>query len=148
MIGVLAQTLGNVTTSYFLVLGLIYGGTAFALHVCLMFPILFDWRHARNLHTTSIALLLASSFVLFLEALATTSTISAAMYATRTVSLELVEVERGLLSEIFLWLAAMVWLFTSLFMWWVRQWEIMERRAQKRAAGQTPTPKTTALKRI
>ena len=59
---------------------------------------------------------------------------SSALYTIRTVSLQVVSVERGKLSEAFLWIASAVWFLTFLFMTWVRLWNLADMRAKKQNA--------------
>ena len=56
------------------------------------------------------------------------------MYGVFTTSLEVVTVQRGVQTEAFLWTAWVLWLFAFLFVWWVRWWEILEKREKKKAA--------------
>ena len=42
--------------------------------------------------------------------------------------------QKGGSTEAFLWTAWVLWLFAFLFVWWVRWWEILERRETKKAA--------------
>jgi hypothetical protein len=134
MIGVLAQSLQTLAAPPLLVIGITLGSIAAFFQISLMFPVVFNWRHARNLHVTCTIVALGASFFLFLTVLNTRFTINGALYGVSTVSLQLVALTRGVLSEVFLWIASMAWFLAFLLQWWVRWWEILERRQQKAKA--------------
>jgi len=117
-----------------LTVSVVLSGIAFFLTLILMVPILFNWRHARNIHFLCIVSAGAAAFLLFVIALMTTSAISGVMAAIPTVSLQVIVTERGILLEAFVWTAFGIWTFTFIFVWWLRWWEILERREVKLAA--------------
>ena len=110
------------------------GVTSFVMTMVLFLPVVFSWRHARNLHFLCIVMAGASTFFLFIEILITKFGILGGMYGVYTTSLEVVTTQRGILTEAFLWAAWALWLIAFLFVWWVRWWEILERREAKKAA--------------
>ncbi len=119
---------------WLLIVGMTAASTAIALTLALMIRSLFWWKYSRNLHTTCIGMTLGASLFTFISVLKTRVTVSSALYTIRTVSLQVVSVERGKLSEAFLWLASAIWFLTFLFMTWVRLWNLANMRAKKEDA--------------
>ena len=107
--------------------------TSLIMTMVLFLPMVFNWRHARNLHFLCIVMAGASSFFLFVNILITKFGILGGMYGVFTTSLEVVTTKKGILTEAFLWTAWALWLLAFLFVWWVRWWEILERRETKKA---------------
>ena len=124
----------SVVSKYLIILVITLGLTAFIMTMVLFLPVVFDWRHARNLHFLCIVMAGASTFFLFVQILITKFGILGGMYGVFTTSLEVVTVQRGVQTEAFLWAAWVLWLFAFLFVWWVRWWEILEKREKKKAA--------------
>ena len=114
-----------------LIISVVCGGIAVLVTMLLFHPLLFNWRHARNLHVGCIVASLGSAFFLLLTGLMTTSGVSGAMVALRTVSLQVIEAERGIVLEACVWSAFALWVLIFLWAWWVRWWEILERRDAK-----------------
>jgi uncharacterized membrane protein len=73
----------------------------------------------------------SASLFTFISVLKARVTVSSALYAVRTLSLQVVAVDRGKLSEAFLWVASAIWFLTFMFMTWVRLWNIADMRATK-----------------
>jgi hypothetical protein len=63
----------------------------------------------------------------------TTSSISGSLGGVTIISLQVIAAERGVLLEAFIWAACGVWSFAFLFVWFIRRWEILERREVKKA---------------
>jgi membrane-bound ClpP family serine protease len=124
----------SVVTKYLLILVITLGVTSFVLTMVLFLPVVFNWRHARNLHFLCIVLAGASAFFLFIEILITKFGVLGGIYGVNIISLDVVYADKGVLTEAFLWTAWVLWLFAFLFIWWVRWWEILERREQKKKA--------------
>ena len=124
----------SVVSKYLIILVITLGLTSFIMTMVLFLPLVFNWRHARNLHFLCIVMAGASAFFLFVQILITKFGILGGMYGVFTTSLEVVTVQRGIQTEAFLWTAWVLWLFAFLFVWWVRWWEILERRDNKKAA--------------
>jgi len=103
-------------------------GAAILLNLLLTHPNIFNWIHARNLHFICIVFAGATAFFLFVTALMTTSAISGGISALSTISLEVLTAQRGVLLEAMLWSAFGIWSIAFLYSWWVRWWEILERR--------------------
>ena len=118
-----------------LILSMVLGGIVLLIELFLFNPIVFHWKHARNLHFTAIISAAATCFFLFVASLNTTSAVSASIAAITTVSLQVVEAERGILLEAFLWSACSLWFLVFVFLAWIRWWEILERRETKKKAG-------------
>jgi len=76
----------------------------------------------------------ASSFFLFLEILITKYGVAGGIYGVNIISLDVITATKGTQTEAFLWTAWVLWLFAFLFIWWVRWWEILERRENKKKA--------------
>jgi Ca2+ regulator and membrane fusion protein Fig1 len=123
----------SVVAPSLLIIVVTVGLTSFLMTMVLFLPLVFNWRHARNLHFLCIVMAGASSFFLFVEILITKSGIAGAMAGVFNTSLQVVSVQRGVLSEAFLWVAWALWLFAFLLVAWVRWWEILERRQAKKA---------------
>ena len=113
------------------ILSLALSAATIAIQLFLSTPLVFNWRHARNLHAISTIFAFATSFFTFVAVFMTRFTVSAAMSGISTVSLNAVETKRGSLSEAFLWVSAAFWFVAFWFMWWVRWWEILEKRDTK-----------------
>jgi hypothetical protein len=126
--------INSVIPPWTLILSMVLGGIVLLVEIFLHVPIVFNWRHARNLHFTTIVSAVATCFFLFVASLNTTSAISASIATITTVSLQVVEAERGILLESFLWTACGIWLLVFVFLTWLRWWEILERREQKMKA--------------
>lgn len=124
----------SVVSPYLIILVITLGLTSLLMTMVLFLPLVFNWRHARNLHFLCIVMAGASSFFLFVNILITKFGIAGGMTAVFTTSLEVVAVKRGILTEAFLWVAWGLWLLAFLFVWWVRWWEILERRQAKKIA--------------
>lgn len=124
----------SVVAPFLIILVITLGLTSLIMTMVLFLPMVFSWRHARNLHFLCIVMAGASAFLLFVEILITKLGILGGMYGVFTTSLQVVTVKKGVLSEAFLWTAWVLWLFAFLFVWWVRWWEILERRETKKAA--------------
>jgi glucan phosphoethanolaminetransferase (alkaline phosphatase superfamily) len=123
----------SVVAPTLLIIVVTVGLTSFLMTMVLFLPIVFAWRHARNLHFLCIVMAGASAFFLFVEILITQSGIAGAMAGVYNTSLQVVTVQKGVLTEAFLWVAWALWLFAFLFVSWVRWWEILERRQAKKA---------------
>src|SRR5208282_4364360 len=124
----------SVVSKFLIILVITLGVTSFVMTMVLFLPMVFDWRHARNLHFLCIVMAGASTFFLFVQILITKFGILGGMYGVFTTSLEVVTVQKGIITEAFLWTAWVLWLFAFLFVWWVRWWEILEKREKKKAA--------------
>jgi Ca2+ regulator and membrane fusion protein Fig1 len=124
----------SVVSKYLIILVITLGLTSLLMTMVLFLPIVFAWRHSRNLHFLCIVMAGASTFFLFVQILITKFGILGGMYGVFTTSLQVVTVQRGVLTEAFLWTAFVLWLFAFLFVWWVRWWEILLRRDAKKAA--------------
>jgi Ca2+ regulator and membrane fusion protein Fig1 len=123
-----------VVAKFLIVLVITMGLASFILTMVLFLPTVFNWRHARNLHFLCIVLWGASSFFLFILILITKSGVAGAIVGVTTTSLQVVTAQKGNLTEAFLWIAWVIWLLTFLMVWWVRWWEILDRREAKRIA--------------
>ena len=128
------ELVSGISTPYLLILSITLGITSLAMTMVLFLPAVFNWRHARNLHFLCIVMAGAASFFMFINILITKFGVLGIISAVQIVSLETVNASRGILSEAFLWTAWAVWGFAFLFVWWVRWWEILERREKKKAA--------------
>ena len=124
----------SVVTKYLLILVITLGVTSFLCTMVLFLPVIFNWRHARNLHFLCIVMAGASSFFLFLEILITKYGVAGGIYGVNIISLDVITATKGTQTEAFLWTAWVLWLFAFLFIWWVRWWEILERRENKKMA--------------
>src|SRR5208282_818797 len=124
----------SVVSKFLIILVITLGVTSFVMTMVLFLPVVFSWRHARNLHFLCIVMAGAATFFLFIEILITKFGILGGMYGVYSTSLEVVTTQRGVLTEAFLWAAWALWLIAFLFVWWVRWWEILERREAKKAA--------------
>jgi membrane-bound ClpP family serine protease len=124
----------SVVTKYLIILVITLGVASFLLTMVLFLPIVFDWRHARNLHFLCIVLWGVSTFFLFIEILITKFGVLGGLYGVTITSLDVVTAQKGTLTEAFLWIAWALWLLAFLFVWWVRWWEILERREVKKRA--------------
>jgi len=124
----------SVVTKYLLILVITLGVTSFTLTMVLFLPAVFNWRHARNLHFLCIVLAAASSFFLFLEIIITKFGVLGTIYGVNITSLTVVTANKGSQTEAFLWIAWVLWSNAFLLLWWVRWWEILERREQKKKA--------------
>jgi hypothetical protein len=124
--GIVAQDL--------LIIAITLGLTSLLMTAVLFLPMIFNWRHARNLHFLCIVMAGATSFFLFVEILITKFGILGTINGVTTTSLNTVAAKKGSLTEAFLWTAWLIWGGGFLLVWWVRWWEILERREQKRAA--------------
>jgi len=134
----------SVVTNYLLILVITFGVTSFVLTMVLFLPIVFNWRHARNLHFLCIVMAGASAFFLFLEIIITKFGVLGTLYGVNITSLTVITAAKGAQTEIFLWIAWVLWLLAFLFIWWVRWWEILERREQKKKAKKEEDAKKTA----
>jgi hypothetical protein len=133
MLLVFAKSMAHqVVSSPLLIASMAFSGAALLAALPLCLPVVFNWKHARNVHATCIFMAGSATFLLFVTALCTTAAVSAAISAIATVTLQVVEVERGTLLEALLWTAVGIWCAAFLFAWFVRWWEILERREQKR----------------
>jgi hypothetical protein len=124
----------SVSTKYLLILVITLGTASFILTMVLFLPLVFNWRHARNLHFLCIVLWGVSTFFLFLEVIITKFGVSGVIYGVTITSLNTVTATSGQLTEAFLWTSWALWLLTFFFVWWVRWWEILERREIKKRA--------------
>jgi glucan phosphoethanolaminetransferase (alkaline phosphatase superfamily) len=124
----------SVVSPYLLLLVITLGLTSLVMTMVLFLPVIFNWRHARNLHFLCIVMAGAVSFFLFVEILITKMGILGGMYGVTTTSLTTVSAQKGTLSEALLWTAWAIWGGAFLLVWWVRWWEILERREKKKAA--------------
>src|SRR5579859_674546 len=124
----------SVVTKYLLILVITLGVTSFLCTMVLFLPVVFNWRHARNLHFLCIVMAGASAFFLFIEILITKFGVLGGIYGVNIISLEVITATKGVQTEAFLWTAWALWLFAFLFIWWVRWWEILERRETKKKA--------------
>lgn len=113
------------------IISVVCGAVAMIVAVTLLLPSIYNWRHSRNLHFASIVASLGSAFFLLLSGLMTTFGVSGAMLGLSTVSLQVVAVERGILLESFVWSAFSLWTLIFLWTWYVRWWEILDRREVK-----------------
>jgi glucan phosphoethanolaminetransferase (alkaline phosphatase superfamily) len=136
----------SVTPPYLLLLSITVGLTAFICTMVLFLPIVFSWRHARNLHFLCIVMAGAAAFFLFITILITTTGVTSGIYAVDIISLTAITASRGTLTEAFLWTAWVLWLFAFLFVWLVRWWEILERR-EKKAKAKKDAEKAAADKK-
>ena len=122
----------SVVAPFLLLLIVVLGLTSFIMTVVLFLPNVFSWRHARNLHFLCIAMAGSTAFFLFVEILITKFGILGGIYAVNSTSLQVVTAKKGTLTEAFLWSAWAVWLLGSLFVLYVRRWEIdLKREAKK-----------------
>jgi len=124
----------SVVTNYLLILVITLGTASFILTMVLFLPLVFDWRHARNLHFLCIVLWGVSSFFLFLEIIITKFGILGGIYGVTITSLQTITATKGTITEAFLWTSWVLWLLTFALVWWVRWWEILERREVKKRA--------------
>src|SRR5271156_6701164 len=124
----------SVVTNSLIILDLVFGLTSFVMTMILFLPLVFNWRHARNLHFLCIVMAGASAFFQFVTVLITKFGIEGGIYGVTTVSLQVIEGQKGVLTEAFLWTAWGLWFLAFLLVWWVRWWEILERREVKKAA--------------
>ena len=124
----------SVVGNILIILAITLGLTSLIMTMVLFLPLVFNWRHARNLHFLCIVMAGATSFFLFVEIIITKMGILGAIAGVTTTSLNTVGAQRGILSEAFLWVAWGIWLLAFLLVWWVRWWEILERREKKKAA--------------
>ena len=136
----------SVAPPYLLLLSITVGLTAFICTMVLFLPIVFSWRHARNLHFLCIVMAGAAAFFLFITILITKTGVTSGMYAVDIISLTAIVTARGNLTEGFLWTAWVLWLFAFLFVWLVRWWEILERR-EKKAKAKKDAEKAAADKK-
>jgi hypothetical protein len=136
----------SVTPPYLLLLSITVGLTAFICTMVLFLPIVFSWRHARNLHFLCIVMAGAAAFFLFITILITKTGVTSGIYAVDIISLTAITASRGSLTEAFLWTAWVLWLFAFLFVWLVRWWEILERR-EKKAKAKKDAEKAAADKK-
>jgi glucan phosphoethanolaminetransferase (alkaline phosphatase superfamily) len=123
-----------VVAKFLIVLVITLGLASFIMTTILFLPIVFNWRHARNLHFLCIVMAGASAFFLFVLILITKFGVLGTMVGVTTTSLKTVDAQKGVETEAFLWTAWALWFLTFWFVWWVRWWEILERRAVKKAA--------------
>jgi len=131
MLLILSQSLKN-SLGQLLVIVLAFGSAATFIEFNLTFPVVFNWRHARNLHTIGAVLTLGASFFLFVVALRSRIWILGAMSGATNFSLQTVEAKKGTLLEVFTWLCSALWFLAFLHIVWLRRWEILERRDAKR----------------
>jgi membrane-bound ClpP family serine protease len=124
----------GVVTKYLLILVITLGVTSFLCTMVLFLPVVFNWRHSRNLHFLCIVMAGASAFFLFLEILITKFGVLGGIAGVNFVSLQVITPTKGTQTEAFLWAAWVLWFFAFLFIWWVRWWEILERRENKKKA--------------
>jgi glucan phosphoethanolaminetransferase (alkaline phosphatase superfamily) len=124
----------SVVSQFLIILVITLGLTSLIMTMVLFLPMVFNWRHARNLHFLCIVMAGASAFFLFIQILITKFGILGGIYGVNTTSLQVVTAKKGIMTEAFLWVAWVLWLFAFLFVWWVRWWEILERRETKKAA--------------
>ena len=123
----------SVVDQYLIILVITLGLTSLLMTMVLFLPLVFNWRHARNLHFLCIVMAGASTFFLFVQILITKFGIAGGMVGVFNTSLQVVSVQRGILTEAFLWVSWVLWLFAFLLVSWVRWWEILERRQTKKA---------------
>jgi len=121
----------SVVSPYLIILAITLGLTSFIMTMVLFLPLVFNWRHSRNLHFLCITMAGATTFFLFVTILITKMGIEGGMYATTITSLQVVSARKGVLTEAFLWVAWVLWLLAFLLVFWVRWWEILERREVK-----------------
>lgn len=117
-----------------LIVAVTVGLTSLIMTIVLFLPIVFNWRHARNLHFLCIVMAGATAFFLFVQVLITKFGVLGTINGVTQTSLLTVGAQKGVSTEAFLWTAWALWFIAFLFVWWVRWWEILERREQKRAA--------------
>jgi Ca2+ regulator and membrane fusion protein Fig1 len=127
------ELVGAVCPPYLLILSIVVGLTAFILTMVLFLPLVFSWRHARNLHFLCIVMAGAAAFFLFMTVLQTKFGVQGGMAAVPIISLTAIAVSSGQLTEAFLWTAWALWSIAFFFVWLVRWWEILERREKKAA---------------
>ena len=128
------ELVSGIATNYLLLLCITLGVTSLVMTMVLFLPVVFNWRHARNLHFLCIAMAGATVFFLFIQILMTKFGVLGVIETVRIVSLQTVNTSRGVLTEAFLWSAMVVWANAFLLVWWVRWWEILEKREGKKAA--------------
>jgi hypothetical protein len=124
----------SVVSPYLILLVITLGLCSFIMTMVLFLPLVFNWRHARNLHFLCITMAGASTFFLFVAILITKMGIEGGIYGVTITSLQVVTAQKGVLTEAFLWVSWVLWLFAFLLVWWVRWWEILERRELKAKA--------------
>jgi len=122
----------DVTPPYLIILAITVGLASFILTMVLFLPIVFNWRHARNLHFLCIVMAGSASFFLFICIIITKMGIAGGIAGVTNVSLQAVAANKGTLSEAFLWMAWALWFLAFWFVWLVRYWEILERREVKK----------------
>jgi glucan phosphoethanolaminetransferase (alkaline phosphatase superfamily) len=123
----------EVAPPYLLILSITFGLTAFILTMVLFLPLVFGWRHARNLHFLCVVMAGATSFFLFMNVVTTKLGVLGGLTAVPIISLQVITATRGVLTEAFLWAAWVLWFTAFGFVWLVRWWEILERREKKAA---------------
>lgn len=121
----------SVVSPYLILLVITLGLCSFIMTMVLFLPMVFNWRHARNLHFLCITMAGSSTFFLFIAIIIAKMGIAGGIYATTITSLETISAQKGNVTEAFLWIAWVLWLFAFLLVWWVRWWEILERREVK-----------------
>jgi hypothetical protein len=121
----------SVAGPYLILLSITLGLTSLIMTMVLFLPVVFNWRHARNLHFLCIVMAGATAFFLFINILVTKMGILGGIYGVTITSLQVIQAEKGNITEAFLWISWVLWLFAFLMVWWVRWWEILERREVK-----------------
>jgi glucan phosphoethanolaminetransferase (alkaline phosphatase superfamily) len=121
----------SVAGPYLILLSITLGLTSLIMTMVLFLPVVFNWRHARNLHFLCIVMAGATAFFLFVNILITKMGILGGIYGVTITSLQAIQAQTGTLTEAFLWISWVLWLLAFLMVWWVRWWEILERREVK-----------------
>jgi hypothetical protein len=127
------ELVSSVAPPYLLILSITVGLTSFILTMVLFLPLVFGWRHARNLHFLCIVMAGAAAFFLFITILNMKWGVMSGVAAVPIISLTAITAQNGSLTEGFLWAAWILWLVAFFFVWLVRWWEILERREKKAA---------------
>ena len=128
LLGFAESLVDFVTPTYLLVISIALSGIAYLLTLLLFVPAIFQWRHARNVHCFCIATAGGATFFIFITALNVHFGVSGGMSGLSSASLDVIVTQRGVLLEAVLWASFGVWLFAFLFAWFLRWWEILERR--------------------
>lgn len=118
---------GSVGLRRLLIVSLASSSLSILMGITLLVPIIFEWRHTRNFHFIRILASGIAALFTFLGAFNVRFGISSVLYAVGTISLNVVEVKRGGILEVFLWAAFVIWLFAFVFAW---LWEVSIRRGR------------------
>jgi len=137
-IGVIAKCFQALSTSSWFTIGMTFGTTAIILNLSLLIDDVAFWRHAHSLHVTDTAFSAAASVALFITALQTRFTVSGAMYSINTLAFDNLGATRGVLLEVFLWVTSVIWLVSSCCCFYLRSWEIKQRRSLKNTGEGSP----------